>query len=77
MRNGPRNTTAMPSYLLPLEARLTLINTRDHLRLLSDLAEPRNDAHRDRIVVSTDSLAQCFDRLAGELDEVLERIERT
>ncbi|GAA5082294.1 XAC0095 family protein [Lysobacter panacisoli] len=77
MRNGPRNTTApMPSYVLPLDAYLALTNTRDHLRLLSELAEPRNDDDRDRIVVTTDALAQCFDRLAGALDEALERIER-
>ena len=79
MRNGPRSTETTPSlttYVLPLDAYVALVHTRDELHLLSGLAEPRNDDDRDEIVVSTQSLADCFSRIAEQLDDVLQDTQR-
>ncbi|HEY1139597.1 MAG TPA: hypothetical protein VGE88_05265 [Lysobacter sp.] len=62
--------------MLPLAAHAALVHTRDELRLLSSLTEPRNDDDRDEIVVSTQSLADCFSRIAEQLDDVLQDAQR-
>jgi len=83
MRKGSRNIeTATPdgdvaritttsTYLLPLSAHAVLVHTRDELRLLSQLAEPRSEDDRDQIVLSTEALSDCFSRIAEQLDGVL------
>lgn len=80
MRNGPRNTDSTSSttstYFLPLDAHATLITTRDELRLLAQLAEPRGDDDRGAIALSTEALSECFGRMAEQLDTALERMER-
>lgn len=79
MRNGSHDTgtPCRPStYMLPLAAHAALVHTRDELRLLSSLTEPRNDDDRDEIVVSTQSLADCFSRIAEQLDDVLQDAQR-
>jgi len=77
MRNGPRNTEAAPpSYILPIAAHAALIHTRDELRLLAQLAEPRSEDDRDEIVVSTEALSDCFGRIAEQLDAALRNARR-
>ena len=74
MRNGTRSTETTPSmttYGLPLAAHAVLIHTRDELRLLSQLAEPRSEDDRDEIILSTEALSDCFSRIAEHLDDVL------
>lgn len=79
MRNGPRNTETAPSeptYVLPLNAYVALMHTRDELRLLSQLAEPRGEDDRDEIVLSTEALSDCFSRIGDQLNEVLRDTHR-
>lgn len=79
MRNGPRSTETTPSlttYVLPLAAHAALVHTRDELRLLSQLAEPRGEGDRDEIVLSTEALSDCFYRFAEQLAEVLGSVTR-
>jgi len=74
MRNGPRNTQppSNPStYVLPLNAYVALVHTRDELRLLSQLAEPRGEDDRNEVVLSTEALSDCFTRIGEQLDEAL------
>lgn len=56
-------------YLLPEDAHLALLLTRDHLRLLALLADPSALAEPD-LMLSRGALAECFWRLAGDLDKV-------
>lgn len=58
------------SYLLPDDAHRTLIQTRDHLRLLAQLTEPQGDGCPDVVYLSAEALAHCFDRLADDLDRI-------
>ncbi|MBB3799720.1 MULTISPECIES: XAC0095 family protein [Xanthomonas] len=62
-------------YLLPEDAQLRLLQTRDHLRLLGMLARPRNTIarHCNEPHVSLDALAFCFDLLAEQLETVLKQ----
>lgn len=78
MRNGHRSTETTPSqtnYLLPLSAYVALKHTRDELRLLSQLAEPRGEDDRDEIVLSTEALSDCFLRIAEQLGDALQRVD--
>ena len=80
MRNGPRNTETAPSeptYVLPLNAYVALMHTRDELRLLSQLSEPRGEDDRDEIVLSTEALSDCFLRIAEQLDDALSGAQRS
>jgi len=79
MRNGPRDTESPKSpgtYLLPMAAHAVLVHTRDELRLLSQLSEPRGEDDRDEIVLSTEALSDCFSRIAEQLDETLGAMTR-
>ncbi|AKU51872.1 XAC0095 family protein [Xanthomonas arboricola] len=61
-------------YLLPEDAQLRLLQTRDHLRFLAALARPRSVSTTSGIIeppVPMDALAFCFDMLAEQLDDVL------
>ncbi|MDC8747028.1 hypothetical protein NY751_13290 [Xanthomonas campestris] len=60
-------------YLLPEDAQLRLLQTRDHLRFLSVLARPRcmPTSGINETPVPIDALAFCFDLLAEQLDDVL------
>ncbi|MEA9886952.1 hypothetical protein VDG05_22045 [Xanthomonas campestris pv. raphani] len=60
-------------YLLPEDAQLRLLQTRDHLRFLSALARPRcmPTSGINETPVPIDALAFCFDLLAEQLDDVL------
>lgn len=80
MRNGPRNTEAPKSpgtYQLSMAAHAVLVHTRDELRLLSQLAEPRSEDDRDEIVLSTEALSDCFSRIAEQLDGALQTVQRS
>lgn len=75
MRNGHRNSdNALSGYLLPVDAHQSLTQTRDHLRLLAQLAEPQGIAGPDVVYLSAHALAHCFDRLADDLDRVAEAV---
>jgi hypothetical protein len=56
-------------YLLPEDAHFSLLQTRDQLRLLALLADPRG-VDEPELRLSSGALAECFWRLAGELDGV-------
>ena len=51
-----------------------LTQTRDHLRLLAQLTEPQGEVGPDVVYLSARALADCFDRLADDLDRVAEAI---
>jgi len=76
MRNGSRNTATTSVYHLPIAGYVTLKNTRDHLRLLNQLTDSRSEQERDDIVVSAESLADMFYRVADELDTVLRSVSK-
>ncbi|WP_372157326.1 XAC0095 family protein [Xanthomonas campestris pv. fici] len=61
-------------YLLPEDAQLRLLQTRDHLRFLAALARPRcvsNTLGNNGPPIQMDALAFCFDMLAEQLNNVL------
>ncbi|MBF6023442.1 hypothetical protein IU514_05280 [Lysobacter niastensis] len=60
------------AYQLPEDAHLALVQARDHLRLLARLTEPRTEAGDDEVPLSPLALAHCFDRLAGDLDGIVQ-----
>lgn len=71
MRNGQRaNVGPINGFRLPLEAYINLTQARDQLRLLGDLTEPVGDGSSDRIALSAEALADCFARLAEDLDQI-------
>lgn len=78
MRKEHRATPATPKaiaptgYVLPEDAQLALVQTRDHLRLLARLTEPQADAGADELALCPLALAHCFDRLARDLDHVVD-----
>jgi hypothetical protein len=57
--------------VLPEDAHLALVHTRDHLRLLARLTEPRTAADDEELPLSPIALAYCFERLAGDLDDIV------
>ena len=59
-------------YLLPEDALLALVQTRDQLRLLARLTEPVAAEDDAELAVSPMALARCFDRLAGDLQGVID-----
>lgn len=65
----PRPTTM--GYFLSEDAHLALLQTREQLRLLALLADPRA-LNEPELTLSAGALAECFWRLAGELDKVAE-----
>ncbi|MCC4622371.1 hypothetical protein LL965_20780 [Xanthomonas cassavae CFBP 4642] len=61
-------------YLLPEDAQLRLLQTRDHLRFLAALARPRcvsSTSGSNEPPIPLDALAFCFDMLAEQLNDVL------
>ncbi|WP_428995057.1 XAC0095 family protein [Lysobacter enzymogenes] len=55
-------------YVLSPGAHQALTQIRDHLRFLAQLTEPKGTGDSDVIYLSADALANCFDRLAEDLD---------
>jgi len=75
MKNGPSTLTTTPHrYVVPASAHQSLIQSRDQLRLLAQLTEPHNPIGLDVVYLSAQALAQCFDRLADDLDRIVEAI---
>lgn len=75
MRNGHRPPIMTPHiYLLPVTAYQVLAETRDQLRLLAQLTEPHGERDPDVIYLSAQALADCFDRLADDLDRIAEAV---
>ena len=78
MRKEHRNAAATPKaiattgYVLPEDAHLALVQTCDQLRLLARLTEPGHAADDDELSLSPLALAHCFDRLASELDGIVD-----
>ena len=71
MRKEARSIpAAFRGYVLPHSAHESLMRTRDQLRLLAQLTEPRGDAP-ETIFVNPDALAELFDRVAHHLDDAL------
>lgn len=76
MRTGQRTSaTACHGYLLSIDAHQALTQARDHLRLLAQLTEPQGEAGPDVVYLSAQALADCFDRLAEDLDRVTDAIK--
>lgn len=76
MRKESRAPVALATldtgYLLPEDALLALVQTRDQLRLLARLTEPAASDDDAELAVSPIALAHCFDRLAGDLQGVID-----
>jgi hypothetical protein len=68
-RKGTEPRPVPEGYLLPEDAHLALLQTRDQLRLLAVLADPRG-IDEPELRLSSGALAECFWRLAGDLDGV-------
>lgn len=73
IRRGTSSSTTQ-GYLLSRTAYQALTQTRDHLRLLAQLTEPQGQAGPDVIYLSAQALADCFDRLADDLDRIAEAV---
>jgi hypothetical protein len=72
MRKGKRSSPrVVRGYLLSHQAHFTLLQARNQLQLLAELTSPRDEAELDRVFVQAAGLADCFDRLARDLDGVL------
>lgn len=73
MRKGMRSSSLETrGYLLPHEAHFALMQARNRLRLLAELAEPREADDAGSVFVSSAGLADCFDQLGADLDQVLD-----
>lgn len=61
-------------YRLPEAAHLRLLETRDHLRLLACLtaSRSRQEDNPGELQMTPSMLSQCFQRLADELEAVVE-----
>jgi hypothetical protein len=59
-------------YQLPEAAHERLCQTREEIRLLADLTARIND-EAGHLQLSPNALAQCFDRLADQLDYALHK----
>ncbi|MGN7919869.1 XAC0095 family protein [Lysobacter sp. 22409] len=71
------NSAAHPASgccALPATALKALTQTRDQLRLLAQLTEPQGEGSPDVVYLSAQALAQCFDRLADDLDRIAEAV---
>ena len=63
---------ALRGYLLPDFAHHRLIQARDQLLLLAQLAEPRGTEPEEfEFRIAPEALAELFDRMASSLDDVL------
>jgi hypothetical protein len=67
-----RPTTTPAAWLLPEPAHLSLIQMRDHLRLLARLTDTGTAASDATAKVTPDAMAWCFSRLARDLDDVID-----
>ncbi|WP_428992588.1 XAC0095 family protein [Lysobacter antibioticus] len=59
---------------LPAGALQVLTQTRDQLRLLAQLTEPHGEGGPDVVYLSAQALADCFDRLADDLERIVEAV---
>jgi len=59
-------------FRLFVKDRISLGQARDQLRLLGDLAVSVGEGADDRIALSAEALADCFVRLAEELEGVID-----
>lgn len=64
--------TARMAYQLPEEEYRALQQARDHLLLLARLTELTTSAEGEELVLARPALADCFQRLAGELDDIVQ-----
>ena len=67
-----RPTTTPAAWLLHEPAHLSLIQMRDHLRLLARLTDTGTAASDVTAKVTPDAMAWCFSRLARDLDDVID-----
>ena len=75
MENGRRPLLARPeTYLLPSAAHKALTQVRDHIRFLAQLTEPQGESGPDVVYLSAEALAHCFDRLADDLDRIVQTV---
>jgi hypothetical protein len=73
MRNGQRtNAGPVDGFRLSLGGYVSLAQIRDQLRLLGDLTVPVGEGTDDRIALSAEALADCFVRVAEELEQVID-----
>ncbi|KGQ19765.1 hypothetical protein LF41_2267 [Lysobacter dokdonensis DS-58] len=74
MRNkSPRARAASASLdiILPLASKLSLVQMRDHLRLLAGLIDHPGEAAEAAARFTPDSMAWCLTRMAQDLDDVI------
>lgn len=64
------------AYLLPVQAHGSLRQARDQLRLYAQMVDPCSDTP-DEILVNSMALADLFDRIAVDLDNVIGTLSPT
>ncbi len=64
------NDRSNSAFILSVSAHQALVQTRDHLRLLAQLTEQQGEGGPDVVYLSAQALANCFDRLADDLDRI-------
>ncbi|KOR40933.1 hypothetical protein ADT25_18225 [Xanthomonas oryzae] len=65
-------------YLLPENAQLRLLQTRDHLHFLSALVCAQHSADASnphKVAVTPDALKFCFELLAEQIEQILKQIQ--
>ncbi len=71
-KDACRSNAALRGVVLPDFAHHRLIQTRDQLLLLSQLAEPRGSEPEEfELRITPDALSELFDRMASSIDDVL------
>lgn len=72
MRNARTIPGPVSGFHLSTGAYVNLGLARDQLRLLSHLTEPVSEGTDDRIALSAEALADCFMRIAEDLEQVID-----
>jgi hypothetical protein len=73
MQNVPQANDPTPTvFVLPEQARVDLIQMRNHLRLLALLTEVGSQASRHDALMRPDTLGWWFSRLSKDIDEIVD-----
>lgn len=59
------------SGCISIRAHEDLVQIRDHLRLLAQLTDSQGKDDFDVVYLSAQALANCFDRMADDVDRII------
>lgn len=76
MRSGSVSPNVGAGYLLAIDGYQSLVRARDHLRLIAQFVDSRSDSPAEVVFLSAQALGDFFDRLADDLDGVIESTSR-